>query len=70
MAEGNSRYGFFQRFPQYFLNNLTEENKARWLKLIMTDYKDLTETEKESDRVWARKTLAIFHKEFNVGDNI
>ena len=30
----------------------------RWQKQIYTDYKDLSETEKESDRIEARKVMA------------
>ena len=42
-------------WTKYMLDNLTPENIARWKKQIETDYKDLTEKEKESDRVWADK---------------
>ena len=46
-------------WTKYMLDNLTEENIARWRKQIDTEYKDLSEEEKESDRVWARKLLVI-----------
>ena len=46
-------------WTKYMLDNLTEENIARWRKQIETDYSDLSEEEKESDRVWARKLLEI-----------
>lgn len=32
----------------------------RWMRQIKTDYKDLSEKEKESDRIEARKYLKIF----------
>lgn len=41
-------------WTEYMLNNLTEENIARWREQIKTSYSDLSEEEKESDRVWAR----------------
>ena len=36
--------------PKYYVD--------RWQKQIYTDYKDLSETEKESDRIEARKVIA------------
>lgn len=41
-------------WTEYMLDNLTEENIARWREQIKTSYSDLSEEEKESDRVWAR----------------
>ena len=41
------------------LDNLTKENIARWRQQIDTTYQDLTEHEKESDREWARKAIAV-----------
>ena len=46
-------------WTRYMLDNLTEENIARWREQIDTSYDDLSETEKESDREWARKALEI-----------
>lgn len=46
-------------WTKYFLDNLTDENMARWKKQIETPYSELTEKEKESDREWADKVLAI-----------
>lgn len=34
----------------------------RWKRQIQTDYKDLSEKEKESDRIEARKYLNIFRE--------
>ena len=46
-------------WTRYMLDNLTEENIARWRQQIETDYKDLSESEKESDRQWARKAIEV-----------
>ena len=46
-------------WTRYMLDNLTEENIARWRQQIETDYQDLAESEKESDRQWARKAIAV-----------
>lgn len=46
-------------WTKYILDNLTDENIERWKIQCQTDYKDLSEEEKESDRVWARKLLDI-----------
>jgi hypothetical protein len=37
-----------------------DENVIQWSRQIITDYKDLSEKEKESDREWARKSIAIY----------
>lgn len=46
-------------WTRYMLDNLTEENIARWRQQIEMDYHDLSESEKESDRQWARKAIEI-----------
>lgn len=46
-------------WTRYMLDNLTEENIARWRQQIETDYQDLSESEKESDREWARKAIEV-----------
>ena len=43
----------WSNWARYMLDNLTEENKARWQKQIDTTYLDLPETQKDSDRAWA-----------------
>lgn len=48
-------------WTKYMLNNLTEENIQRWRKQIETEYKDLTEKEKDSDREWAQKVIDTLH---------
>lgn len=42
-------------WTRYMLDNLTEENIARWRKQIEVPYSMLSEKEKESDRKWAKK---------------
>lgn len=37
-----------------------DENVIRWSRQILTDYKDLSEKEKESDRKWADKGIEIY----------
>ena len=45
-------------WTKYMLDNLTEENMARWREQIKTSYNDLSEEEKQSDRVWARIVIS------------
>ncbi len=44
-------------WTRYMLDNLSAENIERWKKQIETPYSELTDKEKESDRVWARKVI-------------
>ena len=44
-------------WTEHMLDNLTEENLLRWRIQIKTDNGELSEEEKESDRVWARKSI-------------
>ena len=46
-------------WTRYMLDNLTEENIARWRQQIKTDYQDLSEKEKNSDREWAWKVIEV-----------
>lgn len=41
-------------WTRYMLNNLSPENIERWTRQGRMVYKDLTEAEKESDRMFAR----------------
>jgi len=41
------------------------EQVDNWDRLRKTEYKDLTEKEKESDREWADKVLKIFGEEIS-----
>jgi len=49
-------------WTRYMLDNLTPENIQRWRRQIETPYEDLSEKEKESDRVWARKVMELTGK--------
>jgi hypothetical protein len=46
-------------WTRYLLDHLTPENVERWRRQCETPYDQLTEAEKESDRVWADRVLAI-----------
>jgi mannose-6-phosphate isomerase-like protein (cupin superfamily) len=46
-------------WTKYMLENLSDREKARWERQIDTDYKDLSEKEKDGDREWADKVLDI-----------
>lgn len=46
-------------WTSYMLNNLTPENIERWRRQVETPYTQLSEKEKESDRIWADKVLAL-----------
>jgi len=47
----------WQHWMVYMLNNLTPKNIERWKWQVNTPYNMLTEAEKESDRIWARKMI-------------
>jgi len=49
-------------WTEYMLDNNDEENHKRWRRQIATDYKDLSEDEKDGDREWAEKVIKIFKK--------
>jgi len=49
-------------WTEYMLNNLTPQNISRWKKQVETQYANLTEIEKESDRKWARIVLDIINE--------
>jgi ADP-ribose pyrophosphatase len=44
-------------WTRHFLNEGSPENIERWRRQLETPYSQLTEEEKEADRVWARKVL-------------
>ncbi len=49
-------------WTRHLLDNLTPENVARWRQQIATPYHKLSETEKDKDREWAYKVLALLRK--------
>jgi ADP-ribose pyrophosphatase len=46
-------------WTQHFLSNQTPENVARWKQQLIASYEQLSESEKEADRIWARKVLEL-----------
>lgn len=40
---------------------ITDERSNRWRRLLITDYKDLTEQEKNQDRIWAIRVYNILY---------
>ena len=53
----------WRRWTRYMLENMTPENIERWQREIKTPYSQLSESERESDRKWARKVLVLLNKE-------
>ena len=52
----------WSHWTKYMLDNLTDENIARWRRQIDTPYSELSEKEKESDREWARKVIDVINQ--------
>ena len=50
----------WSHWTAYMLDNLTPENIERWRRQIKTPYSELSEKEKDSDRKWADKGIAIY----------
>jgi len=46
-------------WTRYMLDHLTPDNVEQWRRQIDTPYGELSEREKESDREWADRVLAI-----------
>lgn len=51
-------------WTEHMLDNLTEENTARWRGQIAASYADLTEEEKDKDREWARRVWGVVLEHF------
>ena len=56
-------------WARHFLEFYNRSNRRRWERQSHTAYKNLSETEKESDRMWARKVLKLL-TEFNIPSSI
>ena len=49
-------------WTRHFLEFYNRSNRRRWERQSHTAYKNLSEEEKESDRVWVRKVLEIINR--------
>ncbi len=49
-------------WTKYMLNNLTDDNITRWKKQLETNYDNLPDDEKWSDRRWAKKVVELISK--------
>lgn len=46
-------------WTRHFVDNATPKNLARWRSQCATPYAALAEAEKEKDRAWARRVMAV-----------
>jgi hypothetical protein len=46
-------------WTRYMLDHLTDENIERWRRQLDTPYEGLSDQEKQSDREWADRVLAL-----------
>ena len=51
---------------RYMFANFNKENIERWKRQIELPYELLTEGEKESDRTWADKVIALINEHFRM----
>ena len=49
----------WSHWTKYLIKNFTEDNILKWGKQAITPYYQLSEKEKDSDRVWADKVLKL-----------
>jgi ADP-ribose pyrophosphatase len=49
-------------WTEYFLSHQTPENIERWKRQVATSYGNLNESEKDADRAWANKILALLNE--------
>ncbi len=49
-------------WTKYFLDNYNDENVNRWRRQVNQKYSQLSESEKESDRVWAKRVIQLIQK--------
>ena len=52
----------WRHWTGYMILKWSVKNCRKWSKQILTPYSELTEKEKDSDRKWADKSLALFRK--------
>ena len=52
----------WSHWTRHMLDNLTDENIARWRRQIDTPYSELSEKEKDSDREWAKKIIGVINQ--------
>ena len=50
-------------WTDYMLHNMSSENAERWALQVKTSYDKLSEPEKDSDREWADRVLAVIRGE-------
>lgn len=55
----------WSHWTEYLLRNYNVENRKKWCKQICTDYKNLSEKEKGSDRVWAEKVVKLINNKID-----
>lgn len=58
----NLEHEQWSHWTKYMLDNANPENCRRWTTQINTPYCDLSEAEKDSDRIWADKVLELLNK--------
>lgn len=58
----NLEHEQWSHWTDYYLKNDTLENRRRWKKQVETPYSQLSNRERESDKQWANKVLAIIYE--------
>jgi hypothetical protein len=46
-------------WTQHFLSNQTPESLERWKRQVAATYEELSESDKDADRAWAKKVLEL-----------
>ena len=54
----------------HFLSNQTPENIERWKRQMVAAYDELSASEKEADRTWAKKVLALLEPTQDLGSDV